>query len=179
MPSMARIGQNGSAGERNPLLPQPNSHLYTDERPYIRWPAQVLHKTWQTLSSNYVNVLLVFVPLGIASGLAGWSPTTTFILNFLAIMPLAALLSFATEELSAKLGETLGGLLNATFGNAVELIVSMRSTGIGGHANSLHADQHRRFERRRNSHRAVQHAWKHPFQHTPCKSRNSKDVERR
>ena len=44
-------------------------------------------------------------------------------LNFLAIIPLAAVLSFATEEISVNLGEALGGLLNATFGNAVELIV--------------------------------------------------------
>lgn len=47
----------------------------------------------------------------------------TFVLNFLAIIPLAAVLSFATEEISVNLGEALGGLLNATFGNAVELIV--------------------------------------------------------
>ena len=44
--------------------------------------------------------------------------------NFLAIIRLAAILSFATEEISVKLGETVGGLVNATFGNAVELIVS-------------------------------------------------------
>ena len=81
------------------------------------------HVTKKTLLSNYVNVLLVFVPLGIIAGAMGWSPTAVFILNFLAIIPLAALLCFATEELSVKLGQTLGGLLNATFGNAVELIV--------------------------------------------------------
>lgn len=46
-----------------------------------------------------------------------------FSLNFLAIIPLAGILSFVTEELAVHLGETLGGLLNATFGNAVELIV--------------------------------------------------------
>ena len=46
-----------------------------------------------------------------------------FVLNFLAIIPLAALLSYATEEISLYVGQTLGGLLNATFGNAVELIV--------------------------------------------------------
>ncbi|KLJ13622.1 calcium/proton exchanger [Blastomyces silverae] len=69
--------------------------------------------------------MLVFVPLGMASTKAGWSPTTTFTLNFLAIIPLASLLSFATEELAATMGETLGGLMNATFGNAVELIVSI------------------------------------------------------
>jgi Ca2+:H+ antiporter len=68
-------------------------------------------------------VLLVFVPIGIVAGIAKWDPVTVFIINFLAIIPLAAVLSFATEEISAKLGEALGGLLNATFGNAVELIV--------------------------------------------------------
>ena len=90
----------------------------------MAWPAQFLHKSWQVLASNYVNVLLVFVPLGIIAGAIHWPPTVIFILNFLAIIPLASLLSFATEELSVKLGQTLGGLLNATFGNAVELIVS-------------------------------------------------------
>jgi Ca2+:H+ antiporter len=75
------------------------------------------------LCSNYVNILLVFVPLGILSGFLHWDPTATFVLNFLAIIPLAALLSFATEELAIEVGQTIGGLLNATFGNAVELIV--------------------------------------------------------
>lgn len=63
------------------------------------------------------------VPIGIAAGALGWSSTAVFTINFFAIIPLAAVLSFATEEISIKLGETLGGLLNATFGNAVELIV--------------------------------------------------------
>lgn len=89
----------------------------------IRWPARTWTITKITLLSNYVNVLLVFVPLGIVAGLNHWNPTVVFILNFFAIVPLAAVLSFATEEISMKLGETLGGLLNATFGNAVELIV--------------------------------------------------------
>ncbi|KAF3925876.1 hypothetical protein ABW20_dc0104266 [Dactylellina cionopaga] len=46
-------------------------------------------------------------------------------MNFLAIIPLAGTLSFATEEIALRTGETLGGLLNASFGNAVELIVSI------------------------------------------------------
>lgn len=45
--------------------------------------------------------------------------------SVLAIIPLAALLSFGTEEISIRVGETLGGLLNATLGNAVELIVAI------------------------------------------------------
>lgn len=70
-----------------------------------------------------MNVLLVFVPLGLVAGALEWSAAAVFSLNFFAIIPLASILSFATEEISVKLGETLGGLLNATFGNAVELIV--------------------------------------------------------
>lgn len=120
--------------ERTPLISNVtnNMHLtdgngkplYEDERAWVRYPANFAHLTWQTLSSNYVNVLLVFVPVGIVLGALDMDPTAVFITNFLAIMPLAALLSFATEELSAKLGQTIGGLMNASFGNAVELIVS-------------------------------------------------------
>jgi Ca2+:H+ antiporter len=125
----------GQNGETRPLLndlpPQEGRGRNTtadwdndDRSPWVKYPRHVLRLTWLTLASNYVNVLLVFVPLGIIAGAVGWNPTLVFVLNFLAIMPLASLLSFATEELSAKLGETIGGLMNATFGNAVELIVS-------------------------------------------------------
>lgn len=48
-----------------------------------------------------------------------------FVVNFIAIIPLAGTLSYATEEIALRTGEVLGGLLNATFGNAVELIVSI------------------------------------------------------
>lgn len=106
-----------------PFHTSDGSPLWEDRRPYVKWPASFFRRTYQTLASNPVNVLLIFVPLGIISGAVGWSPTATFVLNFLAIIPLASLLSFATEELSVKLGQTLGGLLNASFGNAVELIV--------------------------------------------------------
>jgi Ca2+:H+ antiporter len=95
------------------------------ENKFVRIPAQVLHITKVTLYSNYVNILLVFVPLGIVAGAMGWNPTAVFVLNFFAIVPLAAVLSFATEEISVKLGQTMGGLLNATFGNAVELIARL------------------------------------------------------
>lgn len=70
-----------------------------------------------------VNYLLVFVPLGLISNQLGWGDSAVFWLNFCAIVPLALLLAFATEELAENVGETIGGLLNATFGNAVELIV--------------------------------------------------------
>ncbi|KAI5464618.1 Ca2+ transporter [Mariannaea sp. PMI_226] len=91
----------------------------------VRSLAYTWHVTKVTLLSNYVNFLLIMVPIGIVAGVMGWNPTAVFTLNFFAIIPLAAVLSFATEEISMKLGETMGGLLNATFGNAVELIVSI------------------------------------------------------
>lgn len=87
--------------------------------------AHAVHVTSLTLKSSPVNWLLIFAPLGIIAGKLGWSSSLVFSLNFLAIIPLAALLAFATEELASHVGETLGGLLNATFGNAVELIVSI------------------------------------------------------
>jgi Ca2+:H+ antiporter len=107
--------------ETTPLIGRTQNH--ENESRFKTFPKHVVHLTYATLASNYVNVLLVFVPIGIIAGILGWNPTAVFILNFIAIIPLAALLSFATEELSAKLGQTLGGLMNATFGNAVELIV--------------------------------------------------------
>jgi Ca2+:H+ antiporter len=72
--------------------------------------------------------LLVFVPVEILFRALSWSPTAVFIFNMLAIIPLATLLSFATEELSANAGQTIGALLNATFGNAIEMIVSYSPT---------------------------------------------------
>lgn len=121
MPAPAN-SNGGLQNEVTPLLGRTQNH--ENESRFKTLPKHVIHLTYATLASNYVNVLLVFVPLGIIAGAGNWNPTVTFILNFIAIIPLAALLSFATEELSAKLGQTLGGLMNATFGNAVELIVS-------------------------------------------------------
>jgi Ca2+:H+ antiporter len=79
------------------------------------------------LLGAWINVLLVFVPVGFAVYYARLAPVPVFIINFIAIIPLAAMLGNATEELAIRVGETLGGLLNATFGNAVELIVSVQA----------------------------------------------------
>ncbi|CAD6579685.1 MAG: hypothetical protein ASARMPRED_009220 [Alectoria sarmentosa] len=78
-----------------------------------------------TLFNSWVNVLLIFVPIGIAVNFANVPKVGVFVINFIAIIPLAAMLSYATEEIALRTGETIGGLLNATFGNAVELIVSI------------------------------------------------------
>src|SRR5215831_6064768 len=73
-----------------------------------------------------LNLLLIFVPIAIAlEFLAPSSHTLIFIAACLAIVPLAGWLGRATEELSRHTGEGVGGLLNATFGNAAELIIAV------------------------------------------------------
>ncbi|EKV05766.1 hypothetical protein PDIG_71950 [Penicillium digitatum PHI26] len=79
----------------------------------------------------YSNLLLPFVFLGLIAGSQGWGDSISFVFNFLAILPLAALLSFATEELAKSVGHTIGGLINATFGNAVEMIVGITAVRQG------------------------------------------------
>lgn len=78
-----------------------------------------------TLFNSWINVLLIFSPVGIAVHYAGVNKVAVFVINFIAIIPLAAMLSYATEEIALRTGEVIGGLLNASFGNAVELIVSI------------------------------------------------------
>lgn len=70
-------------------------------------------------------VLLVFVPISFAAHSLGWGALAVFITSALAIVPLAAWMGTATEELSVILGAAIGGLLNATFGNATELIIAL------------------------------------------------------
>ncbi|KAF2020473.1 calcium/proton exchanger [Aaosphaeria arxii CBS 175.79] len=79
--------------------------------------------TKDALCYSWINLLLVFVPIGIASHLAHLGPEIVFAMNAVAIIPLAGLLSHATEAVAARLGDTLGALLNVSFGNAVELIL--------------------------------------------------------
>ncbi|MDB5296084.1 MAG: cax, partial [Phycisphaerales bacterium] len=56
---------------------------------------------------------------------AGWEPGVTFALAAVGVLPLAKLMGEATEHLSEKTGPTIGGLLNATFGNAAEIIIAV------------------------------------------------------
>ncbi|MEM8542707.1 MAG: calcium/proton exchanger [Cyanobacteria bacterium P01_H01_bin.119] len=69
--------------------------------------------------------LLVFVPISIAAYFLNWGELTVFITAGLAILPLAGWMGIATEEIAVVLGPSWGGLLNATFGNATELIIAL------------------------------------------------------
>lgn len=77
--------------------------------------------------SSWINILLLTVPVGFALNYSHQKGAAIFVVNFIAIIPLAGMLSYATEEIALRTGEVLGGLLNASFGNAVELIVSIQA----------------------------------------------------
>ncbi|MAY05447.1 MAG: calcium/proton exchanger [Euryarchaeota archaeon] len=72
---------------------------------------------------NHLNWLLLAVPITIYFNLQH-NVEMTFLFSMIAIMPLAFLMGHATEEIALRAGENLGGLLNATFGNAVEIIIA-------------------------------------------------------
>ena len=71
------------------------------------------------------NLMLAFVPLGIAGEHLGFGGIFVFACSALACVPLSYRLGQATEALGSRLGPVSGGLLNATFGNAAELIISI------------------------------------------------------
>lgn len=67
--------------------------------------------------------LLLFIPFGFLSNLLGWEKWLVFTCNFFSILPMAWLIGKSTEDLSSTMGDTIGGLLNATFGNVVEMLL--------------------------------------------------------
>lgn len=76
--------------------------------------------------------LLAFVPVVlVAEKLKPEAHTLLFVLSVLAIVPLAALLSHATESVAAKTGDAVGGLLNATLGNLTELVIALAALRAG------------------------------------------------
>ena len=81
---------------------------------------------------NKLLWLLVFVPVVfVAEKLKHEAHTLHFVLSVLAIVPLAALLSHATESVAAKTGDAVGGLLNATLGNLTELVIALTALRAG------------------------------------------------
>ncbi|OAA61759.1 sodium/calcium exchanger protein [Niveomyces insectorum RCEF 264] len=114
-PENAATGDDNDAhapgGSEKPVPPQP---------PVVK---RFFLTVWGILISSYVNILLVFVPVGIAAHFAHLSAGIVFAMNAIAIIPLAGLLTHATESVACRLGDTVGALMNVTFGNAVELII--------------------------------------------------------
>ena len=126
-PSPSSIKRNADNHQGPPSAPVPENEAAT-----IKQDGNVEPKNWvyraylvtkMIIFSSWMNVLLVFVPVGIALHFAHVKPTAVFVANAIAIVPLAGLLGYATESVARKMGDTIGALMNVTFGNAVELII--------------------------------------------------------
>jgi hypothetical protein len=82
--------------------------------------AEVKRSIRISVTYSWLNVFLVFVPVGIAvSQIDGVHAGLVFGMNAVAIIPLAGLLAFATESVARKMGDALGALLNVTFGKSI------------------------------------------------------------
>ena len=76
-------------------------------------------------------MFLIFIPAGMTCYCFHWNSGLTFAFSLLAIAPLAERLGYCTEQLSLHTNSSIGGLLNATFGNATEVIVSLTALSKG------------------------------------------------
>lgn len=85
------------------------------------------HALYNMITGSYINLLLFAIPIAFWSHYASWSSMSIFLWNFFAMIPLAALLGAFTEEVAAHTNQTIGGLINATFGNAVEVVVAIQA----------------------------------------------------
>jgi Ca2+:H+ antiporter len=83
------------------------------------------------LSHNPLVLLLLFLPITLVAELLHWSPLSIFIMACIAIIPMAAYIGEATESLAHFTGPRIGGLLNATLGNAAELIITITAIRAG------------------------------------------------
>jgi Ca2+:H+ antiporter len=86
---------------------------------------------------NKLNWLLLALPVTVYFSFIAHNPGMSFVFSMISIMPLAFLMGHATEEIALRTSESLGGLLNATFGNAVEIIIA----GLAIYTAATHADQ--------------------------------------
>jgi Ca2+:H+ antiporter len=93
---------------------------------------------------KYLNILLIFAVVAVVADWAGWNPLVVFVASGLAMIPLAGQLGAATEALAVHTGPRVGGLLNATLGNAAELIITiaalregLRNPAINDHMQEL------------------------------------------
>jgi len=89
--------------------------------------------TWKGMvgTASWANAMMVFIPLAIVAELFEFGPVFVFTCAALSCIPLSYRLGQATEALGTRLGPVSGGLLNATFGNAAELIISVMALSHG------------------------------------------------
>lgn len=105
-----------------------------DDREKTQHPLHLILAWIDPRVAGWSRILLLFVPAAVILRLFHASPTAQFAVAGMAIIPLAGLLGEATEQLAQRLGPGIGGLLNATFGNAAELIIALIALSKGSPA---------------------------------------------
>lgn len=95
----------------------------SEESQLQRQPFAINALKWSVKELLSTHSLLILLPLAFAAGFLQWNAILVSTLNFVSIIPLSAIVSDVSGKLANHLGPTAGELINATFGNAVELIV--------------------------------------------------------
>jgi len=90
-----------------------------------------MNSVLRLLKQKPLTLLLVVFPVTAAGSFLGWNATVLFILSALAVIPLAGLIGDGTENLAMHTGPKMGGLINATLGNAAELIITLLAINKG------------------------------------------------
>lgn len=131
IPGLESFSRDGQTEKPVQSVPSQGASLASEEKvPQSYW-ARNFSGMFSILWHPFCSLLIAF-PLGILSSAQGWDVQFTFWMNFLALIPLAKILGDATEELDASLhNEVISGLLNATFGNAVEMIITVQTLRVG------------------------------------------------
>jgi Ca2+:H+ antiporter len=96
-------------------------------------PKAPRHKHFLLSGEGWPYLLVPLIPVALVLELVHAGPTWVFLASALGVLPTAALMGRATEELSARSGPGIGGFLNVTFGNAPELIIALFALGAGLH----------------------------------------------
>ena len=101
------------------------------ERPRLTLPPKPAPPPRAPRRWSWLWVFYLAVPISVWLHFTGGNMTALFAAACLAIVPLAALIAYATEQVAARTGPMIGGLLNATFGNATEVIVAIAALQAG------------------------------------------------
>lgn len=124
-------GGEGMEDERNRLLASAGAAAPPPLSPSERSLASTTSTTQYLIQiicgKGVVSACLLAGPLALAANYFDWSDTAKFWLNFVTMIPLASILGDFTEEVALHTNETIGGLINATFGNAVEVVVAIQA----------------------------------------------------
>ncbi|HET7603192.1 MAG TPA: calcium/proton exchanger [Gemmatimonadales bacterium] len=118
-----------SAGTAAAPVPAPPAAADNQVKP--RRPLKHLRKDPDAWGPIWRRLLLLAVPAALWANYSGQEPLVVFLLSCAGVVPLAGFMGDATEHLAAHTGPTVGGLLNATFGNAAELIIGLMALRAG------------------------------------------------